>query len=351
MVILEILKKARRLAGVCALELPHWLAAMLDSGDRWLLLHNRDERVEIAPEGVGVRCDWKWTSRLYSPTQMPVLGRWLYRRAFARFPLGDRPSLPVSSRCRVSFVIGHRGMERLPHLLATLESIAAQNIGEVECIVVEQSHVVEVGLHLPAWVRYVHTVPPVAEDRYNRSWAFNVGARLAQGDLLILHDNDLVVPSCYAAEHLRFLDQGFDVINLKRFIFYFTEADTRRWFAGDRKFAVNPEFVLQNALGGGSLAIRRSAYLDIGGFDEGFVGWGGEDNELWERVATLRTYPYGHLPLVHLWHPAQPGKRAVDGMGRDTWERSRLRGQIPVADRILELRGLDQGNPMRPANG
>jgi predicted glycosyltransferase involved in capsule biosynthesis len=65
---------------------------------------------------------------------------------------------------------------------------------------------------------------------------------------------------------------------------------------------------MQNVLGGGSIAITRAAYLAIGGMDEGFVGWGGEDNEFWERAQTLRVWSYGCLPYVHLWHPSQPRK-------------------------------------------
>ena len=73
-----------------------------------------------------------------------------------------------------------------------------------------------------------------------------------------------------------------------------------------------------------------------GGMDEAFVGWGGEDVEFWERVRTRKVWPYGYLPLIHLWHPAQPGKwpaKETPGM-----ERMRERAALPPEERIRELR-------------
>ncbi len=65
---------------------------------------------------------------------------------------------------------------------------------------------------------------------------------------------------------------------------------------------------MQNAEAGGSIALSRDAFHAIGGYDESFVGWGGEDNEFWERAQTRRVWPYGYLPFVHLWHAPQPEK-------------------------------------------
>ena len=75
-------------------------------------------------------------------------------------------------------------------------------------------------------------------------------------------------------------------------------------------FGKKPEFdaIVQNLEAGGSSGAGRQAYFDIGGFDERFIGWGGEDNEFWERAQTKKVYPYGYLPLVHLWHEPQRGR-------------------------------------------
>ncbi len=92
---------------------------------------------------------------------------------------------------------------------------------------------------------------------------------------------------------------------------------------------------MQNLEAGGSFAITGKAYFEIGGFDESFVGWGGEDNEFWERAQTLKLWPYGYLPLVHLWHEAQLGKFDQQRQTAELFER---RSAIAVEERIEELR-------------
>jgi hypothetical protein len=183
---------------------------------------------------------------------------------------------------------------------------------------------------------------------YSRAWAFNIGAREARSPLLVLHDNDMLVPETYAAELVRKHRLGYEIINLKRLIFYLSEEHTGEFFDGSTSLARRPpERIIQNSEAGGSVALDRDAYFALGGMDEAFVGWGGEDNEFWERGLTRRVWPFGYLPLIHLWHPPQPGKRAVDGRGATTAELSARRASIPVSNRIEELRRRNFGNPRR----
>jgi len=145
---------------------------------------------------------------------------------------------------------------------------------------------------------------------YCRSWTLNVGARAARGKLLVLHDNDMLVPQAYASELWARSQEGYEVINLKRFIFYLTEAHSSAVCAGDRRLdARTAEAIVQNLEAGGSAAMSREAFFAIGGYDEAFVGWGGEANEFWQRALTRKAWPYAYLPIVHLWHAPQPGKQ------------------------------------------
>ena len=92
---------------------------------------------------------------------------------------------------------------------------------------------------------------------------------------------------------------------------------------------------MQNALGGGSIAISRQTFFEIGGFDEAFLGWGGEDNEFWDRAQSRRVWPYAYLPFVHLWHELQSGKKSDQ---KPTLDLYKLKSQIPVWERIADLR-------------
>ncbi|MEO5672120.1 MAG: galactosyltransferase-related protein, partial [Ramlibacter sp.] len=103
--------------------------------------------------------------------------------------------------------------------------------------------------------------------------------------------------------------------------------------------------IMQNGEGGGSITITREAFERIGGMDESFVGWGGEDNEFWERAQTLKSWTWGNLPLVHLWHPSQSGKHDAN---RATAERYRHLAQVEPLERIRRLNGVSRGEDAGP---
>jgi GT2 family glycosyltransferase len=346
-----MLASVRALLGVIVKDLPRYLAAFASGKKGYLRIHNRAETLISAPDNSGYRCDWKWTSDLHASKVIPALGRALFRNALDDRPIAvaDAPRVTndvALSAAKISFVIGHRGLARLPHLLATLETIAAQEAVCVECIVVEQDTTPTVRDKLPAWVRHIHTPPPLAETPYNRSWAFNVGAKAATSDVLVLHDNDLLVPAQFSKELLSRVREGYELINAKRYIFYLSEADSLDYFGGDKELRGRiPESVMQNAEGGGSIAITKAAFDRIGGMDEAFVGWGGEDNEFWERATTCKSWLYGDLSLVHLWHPSQPRKRDALNPTAVLYESL---SRVPPDERIRSLRERDQGRISSP---
>ncbi|MFL6245724.1 MAG: glycosyltransferase family 2 protein [Thermoanaerobaculia bacterium] len=297
------------------------------------LMRNRSE--SIVSDGRGVRCDWTYTSELHLANVYPATSKTMLRKTLREWPITLRDAPPSTDAPTVSFLIGHRGLERLPNLLATLRSIAGQTGTGIECIVIEQSATREVETLLPSWVRYLHT--PVAPGfDYCRSATFNAAVPIARGEVIVAHDNDMLVPERYADEVLARAREGWQFIDLKRFIFYLSEADSRAIFDGAPLRDDHVTKIVQN-LKGGSIAATKDAYLAIGGFDEDFVGWGGEDLEFWERARAYgHVYEYGYLPIVHLWHRAQPGK--VDPNGAPAERLYQELRAIPPEERIRRLR-------------
>lgn len=318
----------RTIAGALVYDCPRFAWSM--ASGRWERMRNRDERVTI--RGRGVRCEWKYTSDLHIAKVFPSAGLRLMHRAFAEWPIVAREApASESSSPVVSFLIGHRGVDRLPHLLMTLRSIAGQSDVAFECIVVEQATERAIESKLPPWVRYRFTE---SRDDYNRSATFNAGAEIARGELLVMHDNDLMMPAGYARELVSRWRAGAEFMDVKRFGFYLDEASTQRVFAGDAPRSAGT--VVQNMVGG-SIAAAKSAYESIGGFDEEFVGWGGEDNDFWDRAETTgKVDRFGTLPLIHLFHAPQRGK--LEGDAAPAVKRYREIESIPAPERIRRLR-------------
>lgn len=338
--------RLRNLASVLIKDMRRYRRALTGPGASYLKLCNRNEHLQVSPDGKGYRCDWQWTSDLHAPKYVPALGLQLMKRALADHPI-NRVAAPKKQPQSpdISFVIGHRGTDRLPHLLATLESIAGQENATVDCVIIEQDSQSHIAAKLPTWVRHVHTPPP-PDMPYCRSWALNIGVKASRGEVVVLHDNDMLVPTDYAASILSYVRQGYDVVNLKRFIFYLTEQHTQAVFAGTADLTNEaPLVVVQNLEAGGSVALTRRAYEQIGGMDESFIGWGSEDNEFWERAQTRRVWPYAYLPIVHLWHKAQPGKHQAD---RDTQVVYEKLSEIPLEMRIAQLRRVNAGSMVAP---
>jgi hypothetical protein len=350
-----MLRRLKHLAAAWVLDAPRYgwvlrcpgLAQLC--GRSWVGLRNRGQRLMRRPGQRGVSFTDRWSSALFYCQARPRVGQLLLSRTLAEWPIvfRDAPA-PTPGSPLVSFLIGHRGTSRLDHLRATLASIAGQVEVPVECLVVEQDTTPAVAAALPGWVRHVHSRPPDPIMPYSRSWAFNVGARHARGEILVCHDNDLCVPARYARELAGLFRRGFEAARLQRFIFYLSEAHTREVFA---RHELRPDHapieVVQNT-NGGTVAVRRDVYFELGGHDEGFLGWGGEDNELFERLQTRRFHHCSYLPFWHVFHPPQPGK-AARGPNADYFE-DRLR--LDVRTRIQELNrrgfGLASG-PSRQA--
>jgi GT2 family glycosyltransferase len=147
----------------------------------------------------------------------------------------------------------------------------------------------------------------------------------------------MIVPRQYATELVARASDGAAFIDLKRFTFYASEGDTVALFAGGSLRTDLAARVIQN-LRGASVAVTRAGFSAIGGFDEEFVGWGGEDLDFWERAeAEGGTYAFGYLPMIHLWHPAQPRKADADAPAVRRYFEIR---QIAPRERIKRLRDL-----------
>ncbi|HRO63199.1 MAG TPA: galactosyltransferase-related protein [Thermomonas sp.] len=351
---MRLLHKLRDLPGVMAKDFPRYLKAVRNSGagyssdpEGWISLCNRAERLERGLDGVGVKCNWEHGSSLHAPLVVPMLGNAILTAALAEWPIefSTTPCFPAGDQT-VSFIFTHAGEDRLPQLLRTIESINAQTGVSCEIVVVDQSRV-SICEKLPTNVKRFRLGNSDLNEGWRKSWGFNVGARIARGNILVFQDGDVCMPSRYAFEIVRALAvSGYGAASLQRFLFYLDAVSTRRISCkSDALRSARIEVIRQNWKGG-TIAIRRDAFHAIGGFDEGFVDWGGEDVEFYDRCHEIRHLRAGYLPFIHLWHAPQANRKAADNVNTAHVLPSRLK--IPRAQRAAELRHRDWGNPLRP---
>lgn len=311
-----------------------------DPGDSYLKITNRLEKVAIGPNQNGYVCLWPYTSRLHAPLVLPRLGQDLLRKCTEQSTFRLECDRRCEESIRISILIGHRGMSRLPLLLATINSVACQKDVQLECIVIEQDSIPRVKEFLPSWVKHIFLHTSDLSGKYNRSAAFNLGASHASGSILVLHDNDMLMPTQYCKSIEDIVDNGYDALNTKRYVFYLSSSHSLKVLADFQELTkYPPEYIVQNLEAGGSMAITKEAYTMIGGMDEEFVGWGGEDIDLWERCSILNRWIWGFQPLIHLWHPSQPLKNRKNNP--NIHRLHQLRNQ-EIAERITFLKNRRQ---------
>ena len=208
---MNLLRRLHDLPGVLVRDLPRYRAALSatskDAG-AWASLCNRNETLLQVEGSRGYQCQWQWGSELHAPLVLPSLGRKLMQTALHEWPIRFADRQPVfEGQPRISFVIAHSGEARLPQLIQTLRSLFAQEGVYCECIVVDQSPAPLLD-RLPQGTVYRHLDKSGMTPGWRKSWAFNVGARLARADILVFHDGDICAPAGYARELLQVMGEG-----------------------------------------------------------------------------------------------------------------------------------------------
>ena len=276
-------------------------------GFHWEDLCNRNEAVVKDNVSGGRICEWRDSSHLTINRVSPAVGTRLLRHVLRHWPLQlnfETPRLrPEKPEASVLIAIG--GSDRLNQFRTVLAALRGQSHGSMELLVVEQSRVPELDSELPADVRYFHDAHEVGLE-FNKSRALNFAAREARGKYLLIHDADYVVPRDYVAECCRVLNR-VDGVRPSRLNFHLNQSSTE-FFTSQHRMSEAPvsEFIVQN--NPTPMALRAKSYWDIGGHDESFIGWGGEDVEFLSRLRTLTMSEGGWMPTIHLWHPPAPRK-------------------------------------------
>jgi GT2 family glycosyltransferase len=210
----------------------------------------------------------------------------------------------------LSYLLTYRESDRVDrraNLLAVLDWLAQWP--KTEVIVVEQDAVPRLD---PSSALRNGSAFAYNPGAFNKAWGFNVAARLARGPLLALADADVIVPRALP-EAARRCRRG-QAVKPYRSIVDLSPEETKRVRSGEWSFAPrrapdappNREGKGETVVfGGGSFIIHRQTYFALGGFDERFRGWGGEDDAMTRKLerAGVALSEIGDEPALHLWHP------------------------------------------------
>lgn len=314
----EIVLRAPRLAGAMGL--------------RWLDLCNRNERLRSDPRTGGRLCLWQDSSR-YTPARLdPSLSARLFAhvRTYWPFEFAERSPRSTAVRPELSIIIPIGGAARLHQFELTLAAARAQKEAAVEIVVVEQGRESILGDALGDDV--VHVFQPAdAGSQFNKCAALNRGVLVSTSDKLLLLDADYLIPAAFARQCADALD-NIEALRPCRWIFYLDDESTRK---------IHVERTIANAVGVEQVvsnnptpvAVRRSTYDAIGGHDESYEGWGGEDLEFLDRLRTRDISEAGWMPVLHAWHA--PAEKKASGDRNRAHHDARM--AVPTAQRITQL--------------
>lgn len=214
----------------------------------------------------------------------------------------------------LSYLITYResgSRDRLDNLLAVLAWLAQWP--SIEVVIIEQDDVPRLDASLPcagAVLRFAYN-----PGLFNKAWGLNVALRFARGSVLAIGDADVIAPHTFALAAQRCREVA--AVKPYRTIVDLTPEQSARVRAGEwswlpeRPAAAPPSREGQGeyiVFGGGLFLIQREWLLRLGGFDERFRGWGGEDDAMTQKLrrAAVPTEELDGPPALHLWHPRAP---------------------------------------------
>jgi glycosyltransferase involved in cell wall biosynthesis len=173
------------------------------------------------------------------------------------------------------------------------------------------------------WISHPH-------DGFRVALCRNDGARASTAPYLLFTDGDCLFPADHLQKHLHARKPGVvragDCLRLGEKATDRVDAVAiesgayRKWaFAVDRRRLIQKRFKercyelmrhrFRPKLTGWNIGIARHDFEVVNGFDESFVGWGCEDDDLafrlrkaGRRIASALPYTHGY----HMWHPTAP---------------------------------------------
>jgi hypothetical protein len=202
--------------------------------------------------------------------------------------------MPWDGAPTLCFVIGCMG--RLAHLKESLASAATQP--GCSCVVVDYSCPDHCGDWVEATFPRIRVVRVPGKTRYNQCIARNAGGKVADAEWLCFRDADVILAPSFSQEVIPLLRQGA----------YYSAAP------------------LDDPALYGTFVCSRRDYLQIGGYDEVYEGWGDADLDLYASLANsgIKEERFPSTLLRHIPHDAAMRTRFYESRQTVSWTINRL---------------------------
>lgn len=196
---------------------------------------------------------------------------------------------------KFSYIICYRHQpDRYENLLKTIDYFKSNF--DLELILVEQ----DTESKIPDPSLFDQHIFTYSNRPFNRSWAFNVGAKYANSNKLFFGDCDLICP----------VDQMNDTVNLLNIKGCVSPYDKVVDLQPHESYNVDLESwskITRNGRGGtnltgGIIGFRKDEFEKISGWCEDFEGWGGEDDFQTWKVKNWVSYEFVEGNVYHIYH-------------------------------------------------
>jgi len=253
----------------------------------------------------------------------------------------------------ISVIIPIAGDSRKRHLRACLSFLRKQSFKDYEIILIEQVNCLLGGKRLLGGPFYENvnvdkylSIKDPGTNHFNQPWMANVGANIAKGDQLLFYDVDLVAGSTYLEAVSKFKDPYFIAWNRMFCLSQACSEEVHKSKKISRKCISSAEVCKAGVLdyAGFSVCVRRGFFFNkLGGYNENYLGWGGNDNDIaWRALKLLGNVRVLPHHLHHLWHPKGYSKHML-WERRDVWLTT-YKYPLKVNNRLLKVK---KGNPKR----
>jgi glycosyltransferase involved in cell wall biosynthesis len=255
----------------------------------------------------------------------------------------------------------------------TLRSVARQSVLPDEILVADDGSGPQTRQVVTQWQERLRS-PLIhvwqADEGFRLARSRNRAIAAARGDYVIIVDGDMVLHRHFIADHARAARHGCFIQGVR--LLTGPEAAARMLeqsqldlgvFAPDirrRRHAIRNRFLSalvfkkrtgQRAIRGCNQAYWKSDLIRVNGFNEEFVGWGREDNEIAARLynAAVRRRNLKFQALaIHLHHPLRHAQMGVrnDAVLRETIEQRKAWCPLGLSQHVEPvIPGVRQADP------